>query len=213
MKYCPKCKLEKDFSEFPKRSSNKDELYSYCKMCKSNDDKKYRDKYSEKLKEKKAIYRIKNRETLNRKLREYQQSEIGQEKYKQYREANKELVRMWNRNFYEKHKEKRTKLNNEYKKKHKEQYKVYYLKNKAKRRGYGEATLPNNVISDMLYQQNNKCFYCKNELGDYHIDHIIPLSKGGKHKEYNLVVTCPKCNLSKSAKYPDEFINKLKEAI
>lgn len=42
MKTCTKCKIDKDFNEFPKRASSKDGRTSWCKLCYS---KHARDKY------------------------------------------------------------------------------------------------------------------------------------------------------------------------
>lgn len=51
------------------------------------------------------------------------------------------------------------------------------------------------------------CFYCKVDLNTtiVHIDHFIPLSKGGLHDIHNLVVSCAKCNLSKRDKIPEVY--------
>lgn len=35
--------------------------------------------------------------------------------------------------------------------------------------------------------------------GDFHIDHVIPLSKGGEHSYANVQVAHPKCNQEKWA--------------
>lgn len=47
-----------------------------------------------------------------------------------------------------------------------------------------------------------KCFHCDKKISGRkcHIDHITPLAKGGTHSAENLGPSCPKCNLSKSAK-------------
>ena len=39
----------------------------------------------------------------------------------------------------------------------------------------------------------------------HHLDHIIPLAKGGLHDDTNLQLLCPTCNLQKSAHMPEEF--------
>jgi len=40
---------------------------------------------------------------------------------------------------------------------------------------------------------------------DYHVDHIVPLAKGGEEFELNnLELSCPKCNLKKGAKLEDK---------
>lgn len=52
-------------------------------------------------------------------------------------------------------------------------------------------------------RDNYTCQNCGKYMPDgvgLHIDHIIPISKGGKTIESNLQVLCSKCNLSKSNK-------------
>lgn len=50
------------------------------------------------------------------------------------------------------------------------------------------------------------CHWCKSKCeNNYHVDHYQPLSKGGMHVVDNLVISCPPCNLRKSAKDPYEF--------
>lgn len=43
------------------------------------------------------------------------------------------------------------------------------------------------------------------KFSDWHLDHIIPLSRGGQHTMDNVQVSHPKCNLSKNAKLPSEM--------
>lgn len=48
------------------------------------------------------------------------------------------------------------------------------------------------------------CQYCRKYMPDgvgLHIDHIVPISKGGKTVPSNLQVLCSKCNGRKSSKY------------
>jgi len=51
------------------------------------------------------------------------------------------------------------------------------------------------------------CYWCGVSLKGkkVHIDHYVPLSKGGEHTLSNLVVSCASCNLSKHAKDPLVF--------
>ena len=50
------------------------------------------------------------------------------------------------------------------------------------------------------------CYWCGAKCAKaFHIDHYVPLSKGGKHEASNLVVACPPCNAKKRAKDPLEF--------
>ncbi len=44
------------------------------------------------------------------------------------------------------------------------------------------------------------CRYCGRQPGDVtlHVDHIIPVAKGGTNDESNLITSCLECNLGKS---------------
>jgi 5-methylcytosine-specific restriction endonuclease McrA len=54
--------------------------------------------------------------------------------------------------------------------------------------------------------QEGECFYCGKTLGDrYHVDHVMPVSLGGSNGPENLVIACPRCNIRKGAKHPDEL--------
>lgn len=54
------------------------------------------------------------------------------------------------------------------------------------------------------------CCICKKALdkkgyNSFHVDHIVPLSKGGEHYSLdNLQLLCPNCNLKKSNKMPNK---------
>lgn len=50
------------------------------------------------------------------------------------------------------------------------------------------------------------CYLCGKRipLGQRHVDHIVPLSKGGEHSASNLAIACAGCNESKGAKMPHE---------
>lgn len=51
----------------------------------------------------------------------------------------------------------------------------------------------------VLDKFNHNCKFCGSEK-DLHIDHIIPISKGGKNNITNLQVLCRTCNLKKGDK-------------
>ncbi len=48
------------------------------------------------------------------------------------------------------------------------------------------------------------CFYCGSSK-DLTLDHIIPLSRGGRHSIGNLVSACNICNATKNAKFITEW--------
>lgn len=80
---------------------------------------------------------------------------------------------------------------------------------KNKRRALINSSSDNSITTPLLMkkreEQNHKCYYCGLPF-DYttkrsvHLDHVIPLSKGGIHSITNVVWSCQKCNLLKSNK-------------
>ncbi len=62
-------------------------------------------------------------------------------------------------------------------------------------------------VMNLISAQNSKCYYCDDDLdGQFHVDHKIPVSRGGSSDKENLAITCPHCNRSKGAKTDTEFI-------
>ena len=60
-------------------------------------------------------------------------------------------------------------------------------------------------ILALLAEWDGSCGICYLPvIGNYHIDHIIPLTKGGAHSQNNLQVTHPSCNMSKGNKILEE---------
>jgi 5-methylcytosine-specific restriction endonuclease McrA len=88
-----------------------------------------------------------------------------------------------------------------------EQYRTRTRNYLARKRGaYG--THSDEDIEFMLAYQQFLCFWCGHDISDgkHHVDHLIPLSKGGSNGPDNLVGACSSCNKSKGAKLPDEFL-------
>ena len=50
------------------------------------------------------------------------------------------------------------------------------------------------IFQALLKKYGNKCQSCGAEGADLQIDHIVPLSKGGRHELDNLTLLCPRCN-------------------
>jgi 5-methylcytosine-specific restriction endonuclease McrA len=100
--------------------------------------------------------------------------------------------------------------------KYREASKQYYLNNKPKcfikrdRRRVMASLAPGCYLAShvVLLQnaQHAQCVYCRVSIKDaQHIDHIMPLSKGGCNWPQNLQILCPTCNFKKGAKHPDSF--------
>jgi 5-methylcytosine-specific restriction protein A len=55
--------------------------------------------------------------------------------------------------------------------------------------------------------QKGICYYCNHEVGPDHLtmDHVVPLSRGGKSKKGNIVPACKECNNKKRYLLPVEW--------
>ena len=61
----------------------------------------------------------------------------------------------------------------------------------------------------MRVQKEGKCYYCNVpvDINTATMDHIVPLSKGGKSTKANLAVCCKKCNTDKKNTDPFLWMN------
>jgi predicted RNA-binding Zn-ribbon protein involved in translation (DUF1610 family) len=62
---------------------------------------------------------------------------------------------------------------------------------------------------DILKRDNFKCVICgasSKEGTRLHVDHIVPIAKGGKSVPNNLRSLCERCNVGKSSKLEDDII-------
>lgn len=89
------------------------------------------------------------------------------------------------------------KIYNEYKK-IKEEREIYQVSSKVER-----SIMTESMRYDVFKRDNYKCQICGATSKDgalLHVDHIIPVSKGGKTEMSNLQTLCSRCNLGKSNK-------------
>lgn len=64
--------------------------------------------------------------------------------------------------------------------------------------------------------QKGVCYYCGNNVGakSLTMDHVVPMSRGGKSKKGNIVPACKECNNKKSYLLPlewTEYLDTLKD--
>lgn len=113
-------------------------------------------------------------------------------KGREYRENNAELLRQKSREWRKNNPEKS----------------AASTRNKKAMRKSAPGTHTATDIEDILRLQNFKCAECKVSVKlrhNRHIDHIIPLSKGGTNFRTNLQILCPPCNMHKHNTDPIDF--------
>lgn len=57
----------------------------------------------------------------------------------------------------------------------------------------------------ILKRAAGRCFYCGNSVGHLVMEHVIPLSRGGRHAPGNVVAACKKCNDEKNDLFVSEW--------
>jgi len=130
---------------------------------------------------------------------------------------NMELRREYEKHYYQKRKFYRAKIvkksmlkNKEHHSRIRKQYlntdngKANHKRHGVERSARMRGAFVEHVDTNELYKEfKGICFYCGVDTNfKHHIDHFIPISKGGKHKKSNLRISCQTCNLQKGAKLP-----------
>ncbi len=153
----------------------------------------------------KRYYR-KNRKVLLTKSKKYAKAHKDEiRKYqKDYALKNKKKVHLIKKRWFEKNRQRQKQQHQKWMARHPERYRAsaHAAWHKRRARLIDSTVNPRSIQLFILGVRKSKlvnCYYCQ-ELTpgrSAHIDHVIPLSKGGPHSVENLCATCPKCNLSK----------------
>jgi len=121
---------------------------------------------------------------------------------------------------YESHRDECIRRATEYIAAHQDEHRAYvrshYRRNKERYSAYRQnrraavaqasGTHTGEDILSQYAAQKKRCYWCGVRLGGtYHIDHVVPLARGGSNSRENLVIACPSCNLSKRDKHPMDF--------
>lgn len=188
MKRCGKCGENKDIEDFSRNKAKKDGRATECRLCKSQQDKKYREEHSKYCKEYQTKYWIENR------------SELYEQK-KEYIASNKIAHLTRQHAWYLKNQDSIKMRISQYKKDHPEQYQMYNNRRMASKK---TDIVEKFGHQDIIIKYGDKCYYCDGLFEC--IDHYMPLSKSGAHTLENVRPACVQCNLTKSNKLPDEFL-------
>lgn len=135
----------------------------------------------------------------------YKDPEKAKEHQRKYRQEHRKETNEWNRRSYQKHKEKRLARIRQYKQspKGKEVNRYSCQKRRAIKLGVNDWTPYSSFLWKLMLESTNGiCPKCKKSvrIEKLTMDHIIPLSKGGRHSILNVQPMCGSCNYSKQDK-------------
>jgi len=124
-----------------------------------------------------------------------------------WREKHPEQVKAYLDKWREKNPTRDRENSSKYRKANNEKVKITNKNRHARKKGNGGKLSPD-IASRLLLLQRGKCTVCKKSLKKtgFHLDHVVPLIKGGRNEDKNIQLTCPTCNMKKGGKDPIQFM-------
>jgi 5-methylcytosine-specific restriction endonuclease McrA len=187
-KRCRECRKLLPVDNFCKQKGSADGLRHICRKCMHKQYKAWYEAHKGEVAKKRKEYVSNHREEYNAYKRGY---------YKTHTEQVKQCVK------------KSSKVNSERKKEYQKKYMRDYQQTEHgkavfrtlvnKRRALRKAATIEEIPYEYVEKLRNGtvCPYCSKPIVKVELDHIIPLSKGGKHSVDNLISCCFTCNRQK----------------
>lgn len=196
-KICGRCKIEKELCNFGENKNTNSGYRSSCNECRKEESKDYREKNSKKRKETIEKYNKNNRDIINKKSKERyllnpeENKLIKLKSYHKNKEKNKEKLKLYRIKNREKRTEyQRNKIKND------ELYKLSStmrsrLRNLYNKKNWSKTNKTFDLVgcsTEFLKEHLEKQFkdgMSWDNYGNWHIDHIIPLSSAKNTEELN----------------------------
>lgn len=140
-----------------------------------------------------AAYKKNREREIERRRKRYRENiESERAVSKAWRQKNKDIIYIKNRRYVSENIEAN---------------RAYWRNSSAKRRAAMSRGMTSRELSSWTDAQEKTCFWCGIDVRKgFHVDHYIPLSRGGLHEADNLRISCRSCNCRKHNKMPDEFL-------
>ena len=221
MKTCNKCGTEKQKSEFSKASAKKDGLHSECKSCAAV--------RSAKHKAINAAENVKSHEKNMDGVKSCSACGVDKPRFEfsralgrkgglrgeckaclaARRETSKDIAAARSAAYYYANKSKVAARFAEYYANNPEVFSANARNRRARVRS-SEGSHTADDVRAIFESQRGLCAACTTRLiksgkDKYHVDHIMPIAKGGGNGPDNLQCLCPDCNRRKSAKLPEQW--------
>lgn len=197
MKFCPRCKKEKEDKEFSSDKNTKDLLKYACKVCISA----YMQEYSRGHKEQKKVGDKKYYEGHKEKWKVYTKNRKDSGADILYRQTHKDKIDIWRKNWYKLHPEKYSEYaaqrrvlhldeirekENQFRRDHKDMYNVYARKYQAKKYATEKGRIEG-IMSSMLLASLKEIDFQYQE--DVVVTSLVPYSS--RELRESLIKTIP----------------------
>jgi len=191
LKRCSRCGEEKPLSCFSSHHTTRDGLRPDCKPCKINKSNEWRAKNRDKV-------------AASTKRSKQKKPEVFLERQRQHFAKNKEKIYATSSKWRDTNREKVREKVRKWQHENREQYNLIMRTVNARRRSAGNVSTVD--VRELMVSQRGLCVYCHVSIKDkYHVDHILPVSLGGKSDKENIQLLCPPCNQQKKDRHPVEF--------
>jgi|DEB0MinimDraft_3_1074331.scaffolds.fasta_scaffold00146_21 5-methylcytosine-specific restriction endonuclease McrA len=224
-KPCTKCGVIKSLEEYSPDKRAKDGKQGRCRECsRIANNQRYHADVEMSRGQRRAYYSENKRNVLanNAKSRKKNRCKVlaGKKEYyervksdpewqkteKDRREKNKAKKREYDRAYAAENSARKVEAAKNWRDRNPERRAVIVQKYDARRRNWKADCDQVADIAKWREDADKACHWCGVDCSaDFHVDHVIPLSKGGSHTLDNLVISCPTCNLRKGAKDPEQF--------
>lgn len=211
MKCCSRCGVSKaaDATNFDSYTSRGNRLQRlFCRSCLSARTRAYRAENPDKAREWDKRNWDKNREQKRQhKKRKWAEGDkrANVERVKEWRRQNPDKERAIWKKTYEKNKEKHTARTTRWARENPEARAAIRDRRRARLVG-ATGSYTRDDVRGLLRLYGRTCFYCSTALTKFHVDHFVPLARGGSNAPENLRLSCPTCNYSKGARMPWEWM-------
>lgn len=209
VKTCAGCKESKPLTDFHKSGTG--HYRTLCKPCRTVNDRAWRVANPDKAYALDAKWRSENKQKVrdsSAKWRAANQAKVKEARRRYNREVrDKQLVakREGDRKYYAANPEKFREKGRRWRCAHPEHGRRGGSKRRARKADAGVFKITPKELQRLL---NDSCYICG--APSEHIDHVMPLSKGGRHSIGNLAPACQRCNLRKNALLLIEFKMRLR---
>lgn len=188
--------------------------------------RRYQEKNKDARNASKKRYRAENRENINKKRREdyTQNADKINDRKRELRQLNPGLSAAYSKDWRKRNPQKQSQYNKTYRDKHPELIRIVkskwnkenadkVRKTSADRRARianAPGSHTDKDIETQFRSQKGICWHCGKPVGyNYHVDHLVPLARGGSNGARNIVISCPHCNCSRQDKMPHEWNGRL----
>jgi len=210
-KTCTQCGQSQSVSEYHRKAATKDGHSPWCKACTHTHSARYYAEHRDEQQQKSAAYYRQHCEQAIARAAAWGKANRdkarrqNRDARRRRRLADPDRYRNYDRELYHREPQKRREQARAWRARHPAAVKRANQRRdpdvcrdmNARRRARLRGVMVEKFTRRQIYERDaGRCHLCGRRVkpNRWHLDHIIPLSKGGVHARWNVAVSCPTCN-------------------